>query len=71
MPNKRKVSFKSVSGTDSNAEKLGKKGKLALAKSFKSALVTKVQLSDPEVKDILDTAMEDFSKYSDDNSDIE
>ena len=40
--NKRKAYFETASNTNSNAEKRGKNGKLALAKSFKSALVTKV-----------------------------
>ena len=40
--NKRKAYFETASNTNSNAEKRRKNGKLALAKSFKSSLVTKV-----------------------------
>ena len=67
--NKRKASFDTASNTDYNAEKRGKNGKLTLSKSFKSAIVTKLKLSDPEVQDIWDTAMTNANKYSNDNSD--
>ena len=69
--NKYKASFKTAPNTDSNAEKRRKNSKLALAKRFKSALVTNVQLSDPEVQDILDTAMVNANKYYNDNSEYE
>ena len=48
--NKKTVYFETASNTDSNTEKRGKNDKLALVNSFKSALVTMVQLSDPEVQ---------------------
>ena len=44
-----------------------KKGKLSLAKSFQSALTTKLQMSDFEVKDIIDSAM----KHSDVDTELD
>ena len=69
--NKRKVYFETNSNTNSNAKKRGKNGNIVLIKSFKSALVTKVQIYDPEVQDILDTAMANAKKDSNDNSNYE
>ena len=69
--NKHKASFETAPNTNSNAEKCGKNRKLEPAKSVKSALVTKVHISDSEVKEILDTAMINDNKYSNDNSDDE
>ena len=63
--------FETDSNTNSNAEKRGKNGNIVLIKSFKSALVTKVQIYDPEVQDILDTAMANAKKDSNDNSNYE
>ena len=64
-----KIYFETASNTDFNTEKRGKISKPALAKRFKSELVTKLQISDPEVQDILDTAIVNDNKYYDDNSD--
>ena len=62
--NKRKSSGSDFKGD--SGKRASSKGKLSLAKSFKSALVSKVQLSDAEVQDIIDSAMDaDKSNDSD------
>ena len=65
--NKRK------SGAHASNDSAGKRkqgdGKLALSKSFKSALVSKVQLSDAEVQDIVDGAYADAHKFEKDSDD--
>ena len=62
--NKRKSSESDFKGD--SGKRASSKGKLSLAKSFKSALVSKVQLSDAEVQDIIDSAMDaDKSNDSD------
>ena len=65
------MSFKTASNTDYNTDKHGKNGKIAPSNIFESALVTKVKMSDTEVQDILDNAMEKANKYSDYNSENE
>ena len=55
--------------TSSNPAKKSS-GKLALAKSFKSALVSHVQLSDAEIENISAEAMKNCDQFSD-NSDSE
>ena len=71
MSNKCKAYIETASNTNSNSEKCGKNGKLAPSNIFKSALVIKVHLSDPEVWEILDSAMANGNKYYNDNSDDE
>ena len=68
---KRKVSFKTASNIYSNTDKRGKNGKLEPAIIFQSALVTKGKISDTEVQEVLDNAIENSNKYSDYNSDNE
>ena len=52
---------------DSGGKRKQDGGKLALSKSFKSALVSKVQLSDAEVQDIVDGACVDAHKFEKDS----
>ena len=66
--NKRKVYCETTSNNNCNADKRRNNVKLSLSKSFNSALVIEVQLSDTEVQYILDTAMENYNKYSIDKS---
>ena len=68
---KRKVSFKTDSNIYSNTDKREKNGKLEPAILFQSALVTKGKISDTEVQEVLDNAIENSNKYSDYNSDNE
>ena len=56
---KKKAGKRKADGDDKGAQPDPKKGggKLALAKSFHSALTSKVQLSDAEAKDLIDKAL--------------
>ena len=54
---KRASSADPTTATASAKKKVTVNGKLALSKSFKTALATKMQCSDAEVKDIVDSAM--------------
>ena len=49
----------------SDKKKVAIKGKLALAKSFQSTPTTKIQCSDAEIKDIIDTAMKSCDSDAD------
>jgi hypothetical protein len=59
---------KKDAGAGAGKKRAATNGKLKLAKSFKTALVSKVQLSDAEVKDIVDDAMANAKNDSDDES---
>ena len=57
LAKKRAAVADPTTASASDKKKVAINGKLALAKSFKSALTTKMQCSDAEVRDIIDTAM--------------
>ena len=54
---KKKRAAQSDPEKEPETKKAAGKGKLALAKSFKSALTSKLQISDPEIDNIIDSAM--------------
>ncbi len=62
---KKCKSPESTPAADSNKGKPRPEGKLTFAKSFKSALVTKVQLSDAEIDDTIGGAMKDSENIDD------
>jgi len=59
---------KATNANDSSKRgKGGSGGTIALSKSFDTALATKVQISDPEIKAIIEGAAAKAHKYSDDS----
>ena len=68
LAKKRAASADPTTASATNKKKVAATGKLALAKSFQSALTTKMQCSDAEVKDIIDSAMKGCE--SDDDTEL-
>ena len=65
LAKKRAVNADPTAASASDKKKVAISGKLALAKSFKSALCTKMQCSDAEIKDIIDGAMQSCESDAD------